>query len=379
SKLAVIWRDHRVVWNYAKAVPLALKLYNDTPQNADKVLEKYGNNAAFLLQLYENYGNEDEDGNSRTMAFVGDAIAKYEDLAVHILFQYKDNNGFKDLLANPEVGSRVIPYVARFPDGLPNLKSDTRWIDRYFDKEGKAIDDERWWEALPGGSIVKVMKNKIDGKPCEWSELEWAVFDTVDVGLVVFSVGTSKAITSGAKVALKGGARAAGQGIRVADKAGEALRWLRRGQKAERVSEASRIARGGARSGSLFAQQGSEALYKRMLRGAEEWGEKIKKLADPKYKKAWRAVGITLAVTKVYARGDALKKAPTQIGEWLGQALSGAATAAGEFLASTVQQLLEPEGFSWAAPFFHMLIVLLLLGASYGAWVGMAPGRVRYV
>lgn len=373
SKLAAIWREHRVVWNYAKVVPLALKFYNDAPQNADKVLEKYGNNASFLFQLYENYGIEDEYGNSRTMAFVGDAIAKFEDLAVYILFEYKDNNDFKELLVNPDVGSRLIPYVARFPDGLSKLKNDTQWINRYFDEEGKAIDDERWWEALPGGSIVKVIKNKmIDGVPCTWGELGWGVFDTVDVALIAITLGTGKTITSSAKSILKGGARAA-------DKVGDAMRWLRRSQKAERMSEASRIVRGGARSGSLLAQHGSETVYKRILRGAEELGDKIKKLSDPKYKKVCLSVGFTLAVTKLYARSDAIKKAPKQIGELLGEFLSGASTAPGEMLASTFQKLLESAGLSWVTPVFHVTVVLLLLGASYGAWVGMKPRNVRYV
>jgi hypothetical protein len=375
SELNNLWTNHRSVWDNAKVVPQALELYRDAPQYADIVLEKYGNNPSFLLQLYETYGDEDVNGHSKTMAFVAESIVRHEDLAVHTLFKFKDNNDFKELLIQPEIGSRIVPYAARFDsDGLLKLKDDHRWINRYFDKDGNAIDDERWWEAIPGGSIVKIMKNKIDGVPCTWGELGWAVFDAADISLMIFTVGTSKAITSGVKGSIKAGGRGLAKGARAGDKFGDALRLLKGSSTTERT-----VMRGRAVRGSLMAQQSQVSLYQRIIRSSDELADMTRVWANPKYKNVWRGVGITLAFAKVYAKRDTLGNMPQQMGELLGKAGVVALQSSGELLANSMQQFLPKFTSPIYAIIIHIAIILILSSLAYAAWMKMKPTRVRYI
>lgn len=381
AKLAMVYANHRTVWEHAKATPLALYLWEDAPKSADAVLDRYGNNPSFLIQLYDIYGGVGVSGggfgserNGALMAVVADALDRYTDLAALALNRFKDNPHFVQLLHTPDVGSRAIPFAMIRPDRLADAAEDPDWIRKYIGEDGIPIDDERWYEALPGGSIAKVVGNWRRGVPCDLSELGWAAFDVVDVGLIVFSLGASKVLTTGAKTAAKGGGRVLAGGARVLENAGQlAGRW----RMAKTAGAAGRL-----RGGSLLRAVGRETLSSRIVRWSDDLAETIGRLRGPQAIKTIKTLACVLTAYKLYSRGDALAKAPEQIGQTLGRFTVEAAQAAGKALAGFVRELIPTTSAPWGPYVFHVFVFAILIVFAFFAYPKRTDAErrpVRYV
>ncbi len=377
ARLAEIYRENQNVWNYAKSTPLALQLYDDAPDQADKVLEDYGNNPAFFIQLYDHYDIRNDEGNSIIMPHIAKSLVKYGDLAAHILYTYRDNNTFQEVLTYPEVGFRAIPYVARYPDQLPRLKNNPDWINKNFDQEGKYIDDEGWYEAIPGGSIIKIVSNIKRGVPCSWSEIGWAAFDVADSALFCVSAGTSKAVTSGVKSGVKSATKKTVSGVKTAfgkaksfgnrslDKIKDGISWLSHTRKAKNSSNLMRKTVRSSIGTSLIKNQSKKNIFQRLIKNSDKI---LLKVDDVPLNKL-RIAACMIAFTKIYMRSDALGKAPEQIGQFMGKMAHAVIQGIGEIFANAAKEFI-PQNIknhvsTW---FFHVFIVALLILLSFFSW-----------
>ncbi|MDR3183310.1 MAG: hypothetical protein LBT89_10435, partial [Planctomycetaceae bacterium] len=181
ARLITIKQEMPNVWKQAEEM-FVLQLADDVPQLADNLLRKYGQHkiAAFLYTHYP-------DALPQAAA----AVEKFGELAFFILNQYASSEIFHKALKDNQLGVRIIPYTARFEDkGLEKIEENKAWLDKYFDEQGNAKEDE-WWTSIPGGSLAKVVKNWTQGLPSEWSEFGWAALDTADIALFALTLGQS--------------------------------------------------------------------------------------------------------------------------------------------------------------------------------------------
>ncbi len=387
--LDTIYKSNSNIWKHARTTPLALQLFLDAPTSADKILEDFGDNPGFLLQFYEAYrerNGETEGGEHGDPVFANAAasLAKFGDLAAITLFEYRDNPYFRDALGNKDIGPRIVPFVARFPDKLTAASKDPGYVNKHFDGEGKAIDDERWWEALPGGSIAKVAKNWGSGYPCDWSELGWAAFDVVDVGLIFFTAGTSKVITGGAKAGIKTTGKLAGRSldrmVRMQAKGKRVLSAF--GHTAASADDVARVTRVAAKPSMLrsFGQSLKSGMgkFSRSIESRADYlAKRTGRLGGKAHATNWRRLGYALALFKVYARKDALDKAPEQIGETLAGLVTEALQVAGEMLAGAAREFANRAGLSVPVPIVHAVIVGCLFAAAFVSWRLLRPKHVN--
>ncbi len=179
------------VWREARYSTLALRLDEVAPRHANEVLEEFGPDdiATLILSGYE-----------QSAAKATEAVARFGDVAIVILQKYADEAGgpnglFHRALRNPEVGVRIVPFVAsKGDDGLTKLESSIGWLDKYFDPDGRPRDEVVWYEAIPiVGAPAKVVANLKNGHPNTWEELGWAAIDVADGALLVATFGASAA------------------------------------------------------------------------------------------------------------------------------------------------------------------------------------------
>lgn len=369
---------HPNVWTHAAVTVMALQLFHDAPVHAEEVLTRFGSNPSFIDQLYETYGPDTVNGNAKLLRVVAAALAKYGDVAAYVLYEKRNNQAFRTALVDPDIGIRIVPYAARFPDKLGQVLEDPGWIDKYFEEDGRLRDAERWWEALPGGSLAKVASNWVNGYPCDWSEMGWAVFEVVDVGLMFATVGTSKVMTSSAKTTVKVGVRV---GARTADAAEKTLSLIRRGAHtaggagdfSKSTNLLAKASRGVAESAEVTANRVKWLDLDAMVKRGDEFSENISKLSQTKNMKIWKRAGYILAAGKLYARKAALAKAPEQIAQTGTDLAVETAKVPGRILAETVRQIAQEMGAGinrLFVPVVHLGIVAVLL---------LAAGAVRRI
>jgi hypothetical protein len=234
------------VWREARYSPLALQLDEAAPRHANEVLEQYGPDdiATLLLSGYE-----------ESAAKATEAVARFGDIAIVVLQMYADeaagNAGlFHRALRNPDVGVRIVPFVAsKGDDGLTKLESDIGWLDKYFHPDGRPRDEVVWYEAVPiVGAPAKVAANLVHGHPSTWEELGWAAVDVADGALLVATFGASAA-KAPAQQAAKQAAKQAGK----------------QAAKAAAIQSGRRLATNTTR---LAARQARKQLGRSLLRGA---------------------------------------------------------------------------------------------------------------
>lgn len=201
QELAYIRQHKRYVWQQARLYPMALRLNRDVPQYAEKLLERFSTDDITLF-LYTHYEAQ--------LAPAAAALIHFGDLAFYLLNKYVDDPSMKPALANPKIGIRVVPFLARFGEvGFDRLDSDPRWAERYFNPDGTPRkDDWEWLQSVPIlGAPGHVVTNLTQGYPLEWSEIGWAALDVADGVLLVASFGSSAGL-SAAKQAVKTGGKA---------------------------------------------------------------------------------------------------------------------------------------------------------------------------
>lgn len=352
--LSTVHKENAAVWESARNIPFALQFYLDVGSQANTVLERYESNPGLVLQIYEHYGH---DKDKALLKGATKALVDYEDVAAYMLFEYRDNPDFNKALVDDRVGSRIIPFLARFPDRLQDVIINPGWVDKYFDQSGKEKDHDRWWEVLiPGGSIAKIVSNWKNGYPSEWKELGWALFDTVDIGLVVFTVGTANVFSSTAKGATKATTRISANmlkfGGKTLGKIGAKVSTRAAGKILIRTSRALNTA-------SRAILRHGDTMAKIFARTGKITKQSVKQL---------KRVGYGMMIAKVCIRWETVKKLPQQLGETLGilaaDVIKAAPVAVSAMLAKIVEELLGSQTY-WYRPIMHIAPPLLLVAVCF--------------
>lgn len=199
QKLLAIRNQQPLTWKKAAEVPLALRLGEDAPRDAQKVLEEYGDVQITVL-LYGGYADEIEPATR--------AVAQYGDLGVYILQKYSEDERAAKLLSDPEIGPRLIPYLLRFGDqGIDRIEENKEWLNKTFHEDGSPKVAE-WWQGVPlVGAPANLIRNWSNGYPNEWSEVGWAALDAADAALLVVTFGGTTAVKSAVTSAGKAATR----------------------------------------------------------------------------------------------------------------------------------------------------------------------------
>ncbi|MFT5856763.1 MAG: hypothetical protein ACI8XO_004017, partial [Verrucomicrobiales bacterium] len=176
------------VWDAARYETLVLRLDQEVPHLSEPLLKQFPD-ADIAAFLYTNYESEIPQAAA--------SLEKFGDLALYILNRYQDDPRAHQLLKNPQIGSRAIPFLARFGDqGFEKLDDNLKWLDRYFDAEGNPTQGHGWIEGIPiVGAPANVVQHWAKGNPVSWGELGWAGLDVIDGALLVASFGSSAPIT----------------------------------------------------------------------------------------------------------------------------------------------------------------------------------------
>lgn len=364
------------VWFSAMNGQYALRLYRDAPDLADDLCSRYGaDNISVLI-----YGTfPDDDIKARAAA---KAIHLYGDMAIAVFARYDSEENRKaigDHLIDSRVGMRTIPFIMQFRDrAFDRLEENIKWADRYFDADG-TMRDQGWIEHSPGGALYKVAENFVKGYPSEWSEMGWAAFDFVDVGLTIASFGTSQSVTGPAKAAASS-AKILSSSTKVGARAAKASKWsksleaLRSGvsknldhiPRIGKLRSAYSSVRGlSVAAGEKFARAGQEILAV----GENALG-KWKSLS-PKHRLYIKrgVLGVTLLISikaRTIPNRDVIAKG---VGTMLGEAAAGAINLAGTALANAIRELADDFApapmehvFRWLIPLLIGIPGLVLIG-----------------
>lgn len=144
-----------------------------------------------------------------------DPSPERRNLASRFLNRYQNDDLFKDLLARH--GALLIPALAVGGEKeLAQIAANPNDIFKHIDEQGKPRST--WWQYIPGGSIVAVVRDLSAGRSVSTGEWAWAAFDAVTIVAVtatsVKALSSAKAIRAAQPVgrALTLGAAAARQG-----------------------------------------------------------------------------------------------------------------------------------------------------------------------
>ncbi len=379
------------VWRFARTAPLALQLYRDAPEVADDVLEAYGEDdvAVFLFAAYP-----------EAIATAAEAIDRYGDLAFYVLNKYADldQDRMTALLNDPEVGSRLIPYLVRFGDGgLDQIERNRSWLNKEFDAQGNPKNDE-WWTYVPGGGLADVARNWAQGYPLSGEELGWAALDTADAALLALSFGASQAITAPAKAGLKASVKATGrsQVSKQLLRAGRARNALRATGEAASLRRAGRAASvlqrvaGGlgnvGRFGTRIVNVGGRTVRIAgigLVRTAKVTRAALR--ANPaRARLVYRALlAGGLAITISQRTLPNLTMIQEGLARFAAEIASGARKLVTDSINDVLQRALGLPQMAWTAPLLSTLIlivlILLTLGAAWSTFRSVIPRRkVRY-
>ena len=239
-------KNRPAVWDAARYEALVLRLDAAVPHLSEPLLEQFpgADIAAFLFTNYEG-----------EIPAAASALAKFGDLGLYILNRYQGDPRVHELLRNPEVGARAIPFLARFGDqGFEKLEDNLAWLDRYFDAEGNPEKGHSWIEGVPiVGAPANVVQLWVKGHPVSWGELGWAGLDVVDGALLVASFGASAPVT----VARQGAKTTARQTVKQSTRS------------AGRSAAAKAVGRGVARSTAR------ESFLKKFARRGGRWAAPV--------------------------------------------------------------------------------------------------------
>lgn len=159
------------------------------------VLTRYaGTELPSILQLHYS-------SNSRLLQAALDSLKRFDNendpnpdkrnTASRFLNHYQDDERFKSLLAIH--GALLIPALAIGGEQeLDHIARNPGNILKHIDEEGNPRST--WWQYIPGGSIVAVIRDLTSGRSVTAGEWGWAAFDAVT--LVALTATSIKAISS---------------------------------------------------------------------------------------------------------------------------------------------------------------------------------------
>lgn len=354
--MAVIARQHPVVWFSAGMTPFALQLHRDAPHVSGDILERYGADDIGVL-IYALFAGADQVNAAAT------AVARFGDVAIYVFSRYADPEFSEQLgkfLVDRDIGIRAVPFIVQFGDVAFNrLQEDKRWAARYFERDGSPRKDNLdWVQQIPGGAPFVVVGNWVKGYPSEWSEIGWAAVDVVTLPLVVKSFGASRAITSAARsrATVVHAARQGSRGVPALTRSQNLETWSRSlqayrrgaatgGVQMTRLREAARLA---AATG-IRVREGAGVVGKAASRVAQRISISGKNALN-----AWRAVdprvqlwlyrGMLAMVMYINVTDRIvpnMDKIGSGIGDVVGQAASGLVVMSGEALSSSLSRFFD--------------------------------------
>jgi hypothetical protein len=190
-ELAYLKEKKNSIWNRAQEYPLILRFEKDAPDAAERLLNRYENLPVFIYSLYP-----DEAVQAIR------AVDLYGDLALAVLQKYSHSERMHAKLREEKVNTRIVPLVLRHGDrAFELLEDDTRWLDRYVERDGTPRDDSQGWLfAIPlVGAPMMVINNWRNGYPNTWGELGWAGLDVIGCVTLVMSLpaGGGKTLAQG--------------------------------------------------------------------------------------------------------------------------------------------------------------------------------------
>ncbi len=368
DRLVHLKKNKPFVWEAARHEPLVLRLDAAVPNLSEKLLKKFAGNdvAGFLFTSYED-----------AIAPAATALDRFGDLGFYILNRYQDDPRAHALLLDPEIGARAVPFLARFQDeGFEKLDDSKKWLDRYFDAEGKA-KDQGWIEAVPiAGAPVNVIGHWLKGEPVSWGELGWAAVDVADGVLLVASFGASAPVTAAKQTAKTGGRALVKATVREGAR-GAATKSM--AKAATRAVARDSMLKAFVRRGGLWAVElagGAKAMLKVGRVTVGKVGATVRDAArrlgstwastPARFRKwAYRGMlGVGLYVTLKERTIPGLPAAAEAMGAFAGQFARSAAEAAGAFLASALREMLGISSSPMArAVYLGTSVVLALLAA----------------
>lgn len=380
DSLVNLKKNRPAVWDAARYQTLVLRLDAAVPQLSELLVKQFpaADIAAFLFTNYE-----DE------IPAAAAALAKFGDLGLYILNRYQADPRVRDLLTNPQVGPRAIPFLARFGDqGFEKLDDNIAWLDRYFDASGNPKKGHSWIEGIPiVGAPANVVQLWAKGHPVSWGELGWAGLDVMDGALLVASFGASAPVTVAKQTAKATGRQAVKQTTRQAAKrtvATSTTRGAARG--AARESFLKSFARRSGRWAAPIAG-GAELVFRVGRTTASRIGTTARQAAS-KLKTTWStsplrlrkwtyrgllAVGLYFTITERTIPN--LPAIAAGIGEQVGKIANSITAAAPAALASALREWLD-IGTSAAATTAYTLTALVL--AALAAFLFFRkPNRIR--
>lgn len=207
-EMKLIRETYPAVWEAGMIEPnvaLIWKIAN--PSAANAVFSEYADWGISELLVKHYY----EKNNKELLKNAVLALQKNGDYAFTILANYKDDQEFKDMLADPKFGARVVPYLLLkgSESTFGELKDDPRWIDEHLNPDGSIKEESlSAIEVVPlVGGIATAIKKLATNRPVTAGDLGWAAFDVVDIAITVATFGAGAVATTSIKTAAKTGAK----------------------------------------------------------------------------------------------------------------------------------------------------------------------------
>ena len=372
-------KNRPAVWEAARFEALVLRLDSEVPHLSEPLLKQFPQ-ADIAAFLYTNY--EDE------IPAAASALEKFGDLGLYILNRYADDPRVHDLLTNPKVGSRAIPFLARFGDeGFEKLDDNLAWLDRYFDESGNPIKGHGWIEGIPiVGAPANVVQHWAKGNPVSWGELGWAGLDVIDGALLVASFGGSTPVTVAKQTAKATGRQAIKQTTRAAGKSAAAKATTRSAvRSATRESFLKSFARRTGRWAAPIAD-GAELVFRIGRTTVSRVGVAARQAAtrlstswstSPLRLRKWTyrgLLGVGLYFTITERTIPRLPEIAEGIGEQVGKIAKSITEAVPMALASALREWLDVSS-SKAAITIYTLVALAL--AALSAFLFFKKNRIR--
>ena len=377
DKLVNLKKNRPSVWDAARYQSLALRLDAEVPHLSESIFKQYqsGDIPAFLYTYYE-----DE------IPAAALALDKFGDLGLYILNRYEADPRVHELLKNPAVGPRAIPFLARFGDqGFEKLDDNLAWLDRFFDAEGNAKKGHSWIEGIPiVGAPANVIQLWAKGHPAEWSEIGWAGLDVLDGALLVASFGASAPVT-----AAKQSAKATGrQTIKIATRQAAKKQLPLAGKRVAAVQRTTMLRTFSSRAGRWVAPlaNGAEMVFRvgrttvsRIGTSARQAAMKLNTTwsATPLRLRKWTyrgllAVGLYFTITERTIPN--LPEIAAGIGEQVGKIADSITEAIPAALASALREWLNTGSSAKATAAFTIIAVAL---AALSALLFFRKKRIR--
>ncbi len=202
DSLVKLYREDKEVWSIICMEPNSLLVYRDHPEKAKNILHTYQAEAVsdlIVRAAMDPLGKLNSDAVRNGV----EAVSRYKALAIYVLRKYGGDHRFHTMLSHD---FRSVLYLhMKGEQGFSHLTSDKAngYLNEYLDRNGDPRSPD-WYENVPLiGTQLKCLYDLKMGYPVSFSELSWAVLDTIEIVSTVASLGSATVITTGVKTSIK--------------------------------------------------------------------------------------------------------------------------------------------------------------------------------